>query len=193
MDNETHTSHRLNHQAVASDRKKRIVRKLGTIETFVGISCLVIGIAVVVIALNNKYRTIGEGIWAPIFVILAGIFGKLAGGKKSSRFKINAHLGTGVVAALFSFVLMCIASGYSLEGKGKDSHLYYYYGVIILAILSFINMMLLITSTTYACCMMEGCICCCDVERRSYESPMMYSQVDGRRGLSQISIKSQPK
>jgi len=168
---------------VASKRKKRIVRKLAIGEVLIGITCLVIGVAVVVIAKSagsEEYRTIGEGIWAPVVAILAGAFGVLAGGQTSSGSKVNAHLGTGIIAALFAFVLTCIDSDYSMSSKGAASDVYNY-GVTILACLSFLNMILLIISTTYACCMIEGCICCCDIERRDLTETITFTQGEKRR------------
>lgn len=186
--NGSHSSVRISHNvgtSAASARKKNIVRNLGMCEIMVGTVCLITGIVVVVIAKTSDsegYRTIGEGIWAPIFGILAGVFGAMAGGKKSTGAKVNAHLGTGIIAALFAFILMCIDSRYSLESdesedQQRKKNQIYSYGVLGLAILSFINFVLLVVSTTYACCMLEGCICCCDIERRDgYGGAVDFSQ-----------------
>jgi len=109
---------------------------------------------------NGRYYvvlpTIGEGIWASVIPLVAGILAIKAAAPGFNKCLLQAHLALAIIGAFAHFVLMCIEITYCLAssvfGTGPFTAL-----LAINAILSFVNFVLLIVSSSYTCLLMPGC------------------------------------
>jgi len=109
---------------------------------------------------NGRYYvvlpTIGEGIWASVIPLVAGILAIKAAAPGFNKCLLQAHLALAIIGAFGQFVLMCIEISYCLVSAAFYITPYTHM-LAIVAILSFVNFVLLIVSSSYNCCVMPGC------------------------------------
>jgi len=101
--------------------------------------------------------TIGEGIWASIIPLVAGILAIKAAAPGFNKCLLQAHLALAIIGALGQFVLMCIEISFCLGSSWVFRAGPFTAMLAINAILSFVNFVLLIVSSSYTCLLMPGC------------------------------------
>lgn len=165
-------------------RRKRSLRILGKIEVTLSALCFIISVIIIAAVRSLRGVTIGEGMWLSLLPLTAGILGIVAGGSRSNRCTIQAHMALAIISTMNTFILLAISIHFNLWSFFSTGG--YRILMALTTIMAFTNFICLIVSSSYACMLSPSCGGCCGgdqtqvVTTTSAQSPVVFVQQSGQ-------------